>query len=257
MAGTTVQVRGTGWDGSSDVDAAVDQVNLVVADLEVLRGVLAESDTLIEELHDDHATFKTVVDDLKTLLNAVRTMALNGICAGNPAFVIDTNFDVKATNAFQVMVDGQLVSCAANLSFDTGTTATTATATFIGGVLSVAADGTTTSIDWGTTGQASAAAAIATLGAVSPTQAAVVGYVVVEAHAANSWTAGTDALTTGTGGNVANSTTYWQGRNPDAINVGAAVSTSSPATLAASKPTSASVNAAGDMTAALITRTLG
>lgn len=65
MAGTTTSSRRTAVSGS-DVNDLTIQFNKVVDDVETLRAVSAESNTLIAELHDDHATNKTIIDELKT-----------------------------------------------------------------------------------------------------------------------------------------------------------------------------------------------
>mgnify|MGYP001568656345 FL=1 len=63
------------------------------------------------------------------------------------------------------------------------------------------------------------------------------GYVTVNAHASG-YTAGTDALTGGTGGNVATATNYYNNINANTTAIAAAVSSSAPATLTATKPAS-------------------
>lgn len=64
MAGTAALVRLTSPAGSAERQAII-ELNRAVADVEVVRAVVAQGNTLVEELHDDHATFKTVVDELK------------------------------------------------------------------------------------------------------------------------------------------------------------------------------------------------
>ena len=59
MAGTTVEVRATGRNADSDVDALADQSNNQITDLETLRAFAAQVGTLIEELHDDRGTVNT------------------------------------------------------------------------------------------------------------------------------------------------------------------------------------------------------
>lgn len=196
-----------------------------------------ETKTLVDELHDDHATFRTVVGDLKALVNGLRTMILyQGL--GNPGFAIDTNFDVKNANAITYLNGGTLKSLSANTSFDTGTAATFPQGQWGVALLSVDSSGTAV-VTWETAagaGYADEATAIAAMPAV-PAGNTPLGYVTVQAHAANSFTAGTDALTTGTGGNVAAATNYYNTSNANAEVVGAAVSSSAPAALSASKPT--------------------
>lgn len=187
--------------------------------------------TLINELQEDHATFKTVVTDNKTLLNQLQVAKLYG-ALGNPGLAISTNFDVKNANAISYLNGGTLKTLGANTNFDTGTAKTITGSLFGAAVLTVNSSGTGV-VTWATgAGYASEALAIAALVAPAATDT-VVGYVTVQAHASG-FTAGTDALTTGTGGNVATATTYYNHINPNSTVVGAAVSTSSPATLTAS-----------------------
>jgi len=194
-----------------------------------------ELETLVEELGADHATFKTVVDDLKTLVNNMRTyLAGDRLFSGNPALAIDTNFDVQAAAACVVSIDGVLKSVAATTTCDTGTTATFPQGTW--GIFLVSCDDTdslnATWDDNSQAGHASEAAAIAALPA-APASQAPVGYVTVQAHASNSFTAGTDALQGGTGGNASPDTNYYNLADP-ASTISAAVSSSAPATLSAS-----------------------
>lgn len=134
---------------------------------------------------------------------------------GNPAFAIDTNFDIKNANAITYSVGGVLETLGANTNFNTGTAATI-TATLWGIAILTTITGGTTSVTWATTsaamGYATEAAAIAALGTITslcPTAASSsLGYVTVQAGA-SLWTAGTDALETGTGGTVANATNYY------------------------------------------------
>lgn len=75
MAGTTKTIQRE-WPKTAATESAstvkisaleqfYTQINNLVTDDETMRGVLAASNILIEELFDDHATFKAVVDELK------------------------------------------------------------------------------------------------------------------------------------------------------------------------------------------------
>jgi hypothetical protein len=222
MAGTATNIR---------IPETVNNYGLWQIVFEQLRAIVVDLETL-----------RADIALLNTRVNLLRTNRLAGLHSGNPAFVIDTNFDVKNTNAFQIVSGGLVVNVAANTSWDTGTAESVDAAKFAAGLLSIDVDGSTTYIDWAATGTGSAteAAAIALLGAVSASGDVVVGYVVIEAHASNSWTAGTDALTSGTGGNVANSTSYYQHIDPDALIFGSALTTTN-------------TDAAGDLTASSLT----
>jgi hypothetical protein len=183
---------------------------------------------IVNELQADHATFKAVVDEKKTLLDQLRKTQLYA-CFGNPGFAIDTNFDVKNATEVYYTNGGTLKTLAADSNFDTGTTKTITASKFGAATLSVNASGTGV-VTWASgAGYDSEAEAIAALAAVPATDTAL-GYFTVQAHASG-FTAGTDALTTGTGGNVATATTYYNSINPNTAQIGSAVSTSAPATL--------------------------
>lgn len=175
---------------------------------------------LINELQTDHATFKTVVDELTTYVTGDR------LFSGNPALAIDTNFDVQSAADCVVSIDGTLATISA-ATCDTGTAATFPTTTWGVFLVSAVAGGTLTAT-WATNtsaGYASEALAIAALPA-APASEAPLGYVTVQAHATGQFLAGTDALTTGTGGDVAAATNYYN--LADALSV---VADSAPATL--------------------------
>lgn len=168
---------------------------------------------------------KTTIDSLVTQITQIRQLALYA-CLGNPGFAINTNFDVKNGNAISYVNGGTVKTLSANTNFDTGTTATIAASKYGVGVLSVNSSGTGV-VTWFTAsgaGYASEALAIAAITAPSATET-VLGYVTVQAHASG-FTAGTDALTTGTGGNVATATTYYNLINPNSLLLGSAITSS-------------------------------
>ena len=90
--------------------------------------------------------------------------------------------------------------------------------------------------------------------AVTPGGDVVVGYAAVRAKAGEDLVAGTDALAGGTGGQPAQTTTYYNDQyiGDALLSPPATLSNAGPATLGASKPSSSTVNAAGDMVAAAI-----
>lgn len=192
--------------------------------------------TLADELRTDHATTKTVVTDIKTLVNVLRARHLTK-CIGAANFEISTNFDIQNGDAFDIIVDGKVITIATDQAFDTGTsTVVTTNAYWAAGILSIDADATT-HVDWGAEA-ASEAAAITALAAVTASGDVVCGYVTVQAAAGQDWVAGTDALETGTGGQVSQDTNYYNIVEVGDAAIGSAVSTSAPATLAASAVTS-------------------
>jgi len=192
----------------------------------------------VDELYDDHATFRTVVGDLKTLLNQLRSHALNQ-ALGNPGFTIVSNFDVKNDNAISYLNGGTLKTLAANQTFDTGTSQVIVADKWSAALLSLDASGNPV-LTWAATlNAASEAAAIAVLPAL-PANNTPLGYVTVKTASGQTWTAGTDALQGGTGGNPASTTNYYNSVSPNAAIVGAAVSSSAPAALSSDKPDGAS-----------------
>jgi hypothetical protein len=182
--------------------------------------------TVINELVDDHATFKTVVDDLKTLANLNQHRSQNFILSQSPVLAIDTNFDVKNTETTVFVAGGVVYTLTDNTSCDTGTTKTI-TASQWGAFAVEATNATTLSANWASGSYASEALALAAAKALTPTaNKCTLGFVTINAHGSG-FTAGTDALTTGTGGNVATATNYYSMAVPNFT----AVSSSSPATL--------------------------
>ena len=164
----------------------------------------------------------TLVNSLSAQVDKLRSLALY-MPLGNPGFAINTNFDVKNANAISYINGGTIKTLSANTNFDTGTSAVIASSKYGVAVLSVNSSGTAV-VTWFTAsgaGYASEALAIAAITAPAATDT-VLGYVTVQAHASG-FTAGTDALTTGTGGNVATATTYYNLINPNALLLNSAV----------------------------------
>lgn len=132
---------------------------------------------------------------------------------GNPTFAIDTNFDVKNTEPIDFMADGVFYTLGDNTSFNTGTAAVIAADCW--GICILTHDGTTATLTWASTAMsyATEAAAIAALGKMTtlyPTAGfACLGYVTVLTASGQTWTAGTDALEGGSGGNPSDDTNYY------------------------------------------------
>lgn len=196
-------------------------------DQKTLHTLLTNITTVINELVDDHATFKTVIDDTLTLQAKLLHASKNYVLGEtDPVLAIDTNFDVKNTETIVFVAEGVKYTLGDNTSFDTGTTKTITAAQW-GAAMLEAATASTGSMQWAAGSYASEALALAAAKALTPTASKCpIGFVTVNAHAAG-FTAGTDALTTGTGGNVATATNYYSLASP----LFTAVSSSSPATL--------------------------
>jgi hypothetical protein len=177
--------------------------------------------TVVTELQGDRTAMDSIDTSLKSLVNQNRAALLYGVF-GNPGFVIDTNFDVKNGTATYYTNAGTLKTLSANTSFDTGTAKTVTGSKYGAAVLSLGATGTAT-VTWAAgAGYDTEAAAIAALTDPGATHT-ILGYVTIQAHASG-FTAGTDALTTGSGGNVCTATTYYNSINPNTLRIGAAVS---------------------------------
>jgi hypothetical protein len=164
--------------------------------------VLKNLRDVVNELQTDHATTKTAVDLL--------THRANNYVLGetSPVLAIDTNFDVKNTETIVFVAEGVKYTLGDNTSFDTGTTKTI-TGSQWGAFIVEAATASTGSVQWAASSYASEALALAAAKALTPTASkCTIGVVTVQAHASG-FTAGTDALATGTGGNVAAATNYY------------------------------------------------
>lgn len=226
-----------------------DAVNELMDDHATNKTTIDECRTAIIELIDDHDADRSgLMTDLKTLVNDIRTyLTGDRLWSGNPALAIDTNFDVQNAGACVVSIDGTLATVGAATTCDTGTAATFPTTTW--GVFLVSSDSAgSLTATWDTNtsaGYASEALAIAALPA-APASEAPIGYVTVQAHATGTFLAGTDALTTGTGGDVAAATNYYNLADP-LTTISAAVSSSAAAALTAGDPT-ASAAALSDST---------
>lgn len=151
--------------------------------------------------------------DLAVQYNALFTRIAYGTF-DNPGFAIVSNFDIKNGNAVTYSIANVLKTLSANTTFDTGTAATITANLWGIGILTY--DGSTATVTWATTSaamgyasEANAKAALGTLSTLVPASGfASLGYFTVQAGA-SLWTAGTDALATGTGGTPANATNYY------------------------------------------------
>jgi hypothetical protein len=186
----------------------------------------------VNELGDDHATFKTVVDDLKTLVNALRSQIFNRALGAAGLAIGGTTTKYKHANQIHFCEAGVL-----KLS------ATTADHTFTGtevitqnlwGIFLISLAGTTwkSTPAGATMAYATEAAAIAAMPAV-PANEAVIGYITIRARSTANFTAGTTTLTADNGSGNSQTVNYYDGGLDDMQSV-AAVSSSSPASLGTS-----------------------
>lgn len=160
---------------------------------------------------------------LEGLVNGLRTHVMNQVL-NNPVFTLVSNFDVKNDEAIQYLNGGVLKTpIAADQTWNTGTAQIIAIDKWSSALLSIAANATLT-VTWSETlDAASEAAAIAALPAI-PAGHTPAGYITVKTGDGVTWTAGTDALKTGTGGTPAAETNYYNSVNPDAMVIPAAFS---------------------------------
>jgi hypothetical protein len=169
--------------------------------------VLKNLRDVVNELQTDHATTKAALD---LLIHRSKNYVLG---ATDPVLAIDTNFDVKNTETIVFVAEGVKYTLGDNTSFNTGTTKTLGASKW-GAAMLEAITASTGSLQWAAGEYASEALALAAAKALTPTASKCpIGFVTVEAHASG-FTAGTDALTTGTGGNVANATNYYSLASP-------------------------------------------
>lgn len=194
-------------------------------------------ETLAEELGTDHATFKTVVDDLKTLANNLRTYVADGM--KSIATIVISGADAaqfKTTTTCVYKINGVYYTKAAtdSLTFSAANTINTgaaATAFWGAWLVEIGVDGNIHTKPSGVLADqvyANEAAAIAALPAETASHVAI-GYITVSNTSGAAFTANTTHLHTA-GGDTAAVNFY---DLPTPPSLPAAVSSSSPATLAA------------------------
>lgn len=193
MAGTAVERRRHALPQSAEYETPI-QLNKAVTDLGTLQARLTQ------------------------IQNALSYRAL-----GNPAFAIKTNFDVQNANALSYTSGDTLKTFAAAQTFDTGTAQVIVADKWSSALLSLNSSGSPV-VTWSATlNAASEALAIAALPAI-PATSTVVGYITVLTGSGVTWTAGTDALASGTGGTPATTTNYYNNVNPAALAIGTVLS---------------------------------
>ncbi len=131
----------------------------------------------------------------------------------NPTFAIDTNFDIKTTEAVTYSHGGVLKTAADDSAFDTGTAAVIAINKW--GIAILTHSGSAGVVTWASTAmsyptEAAAIAALGTITTLCPLAAnSSFGYVTVQTGSGVTWTAGTDALEGGAGGTASADTNYY------------------------------------------------
>jgi hypothetical protein len=188
---------------------------------------------LIEELHDDHATFKTVVDDIKILVNDIRNRLAGSGLMSLPGLAIGTTATNVANIAFDYIINGAKYTKAAVAAGTAPGSNVIPQGKYGAVALDIGADGVINVINAAAnaTGYDSAALAIAGLPSVAANYARMGTVTATKSDGA--FTFGTTAL------NALNTTVaYTDGTCVFAL-IRAAVASSSPATITATKPASA------------------
>lgn len=202
----------------------------ILADLSALKTAADASKIATDELIDDHATFKTVVTDAKTLANDLRAKVLGDFVDGATGLAIGSDDAAKVLHgAFEYHINGQEYSVAAGEVVLSGEAIPDAKAGAF--ALEINAAGTISIVEatGNATGYATAEAALAGLPAQSADKARLGTVTVVNNGAI--FTPGTTELSAVT------VTDAYADATPLLTTIGSAVSTSAPATLTASKPT--------------------
>lgn len=193
-------------------------------------------EVLIEELHDDHATIITVVDAIKTLVNDIRTKLTafvdNGMLT-SAVLGIGSTPTAVASALFMYTVSGVVYTKAAVAAGTAPGNDVIPTGTFGAVAFDIGADGTIDAIEAtdNATGYASAVLAVAGLPAAGAGHVRI-GYVTAS-KSDGAFTFGTTEL------NAANTTVAYTSSAGVLAALGAAVSASTPASLASAKPASA------------------
>ena len=203
------------------------------ADLVNLKTSVDTSKTAVDELIDDHATFKTLADATKTLVNDIRTQLLADTVDGATALAIGSTKPNVAHGAFTYRINGQVYSKAAD---------TVGTALSGANVPDLKAGGWALDIDMGgtitiipatdnATGYVSELLAKAGIPAIAVVDTVRLGTVTILNSGAVFVPGATNLDAT-----TVSSATYTNAV-PALVSLGSAVSVSIPATLTAAKPT--------------------
>ncbi len=179
---------------------------------QILKSILTD----LESIKSVVNTNQIVATEVKGLANAIRewTQAYPLAAAD---LAIDTNFDVQNNTAIEYQIAGEIYDLSVNTTADTGTDKHADAGKWAVALITVDTGGnlTATWADNGEAGYDSEADAVEMMPSV-PADECPIGYVTIQASAGNTWTAGTDALQGGAGGNAAQTTNYYN--NVDAAN---------------------------------------
>jgi hypothetical protein len=211
---------------------ATELLTAFLTDVTAIKTAADTQKTAIDELIDDHATFKTVVDALKTLVNDLRAKLLGDYVDGATVLAIGSEATGVAYGAFDYHINGKEYSLSVDSAGVALSGAVVPDAKAGAWALEVDAAGTVSIVEApaNATGYASEAAAVAALPAQTDDKARL-GTVSV-LMSGGTFTPGTTELSAVT---VSHAT--FTDATPLLTTIGSAVSSSSPATLTASKPT--------------------
>lgn len=191
---------------------------------------------LLNELRTDHATYKTVVDEIKTVVNAQLAADIGTTgCKTAPALAATVGGVTLASTAFQYTINGiDYYKAAADTAFTGGGAHDVATGSkYASFKISINTAGTITITPSAALNYATEALAIAAVPA-TPAGECSMGYITVKSHAGAIWDATTDALQGGTGGTPSTACGYY----PASVFTGfATVANSSPASVSATAVT--------------------
>jgi hypothetical protein len=187
--------------------------------------VLQNVRDVLNELQADHATFKTATDDLKTLLNSVRNALAGDSVLGKAVLAIGSTPTAVASGAFFYLINGVLYQKAAVTAGTAPGNDVIPQAKYGAVAFDIGADGTIDAVEAtaNATGYDSAVLAVAGLPAVASDHVRM-GYVTAT-KSDGAFTFGTTQL------DAANSTVAYTDTGSALASVGAAVSSSAPASL--------------------------
>ena len=203
------------------------------ADLVNLKTSVDTGKTAVDELIDDHATFKSLADANKTLTNDIRTQLLADTVDGATALAIGSTKPNVAHGAFTYRINGQVYSVDADA---VGTALSGADIPDLkagGWAIDINDSGVITIIEAtdNATGYDTEALAKAGIPAIAVADTVRLGTVTI-LNSGAIFDPGTTDLDAGT---VSNAT--FTNAVPALVTLGAEISVSSPATLTAAKPT--------------------
>jgi hypothetical protein len=188
----------------------------------LFRSLLTDLQALVTQF----ASYKTIVDELKTRVNAIYTNSGSTYVKTAPVLSATTGAVTLHSTAFDYVIGGTAYSsAAADTAFTGGGAHDVATGSkFASFKISISTAGVITITPSAALNYATEALAIAAVPA-TPAGECSMGYITVKSHAGAIWDATTDALTGGTGGTPSPATGFYSATVPTGFGQ---VATSSP-----------------------------